>query len=428
MHNGSPSGGDQRPFCPSCRLKRSLSPACDYLDGSKKSRLNDENFTEPGRSSDTVNGIGNIGKLPSELRALIYQLVDCSNPWTKLPVHSRCRAPYPLRAISHALRADVDSLYKCNHTSLALTLDPMDFEFTDDIPSSRMVREVSFAPTDGHEPSNVQRVDIMLGSEERGRYYLRYQLQREQQTAPRSPDRVEHEHVQLILIDRPEHDIPNLPPLHRHLHVDADRTLLRKYMRILEAVVHASLCAIFAHESLPNRSAQALCKIIGVLDGNDPSYSDMQPGLLNFTPGQLSDHLYALWIGETECPMKVILFYRLELKCQSADGSESTEEYWLDDGKPLTTTERQWLEQCKASWHFGERCALDLRLLEALWSSVFQAQGPEILPSPFHPYINSGKERFAKEIAYYREEWDVMHSKSEDELIKRWRNVVMRSL
>jgi hypothetical protein len=103
--------------------------------------------------------------------------------------------------------------------------------------------------------------------------------------------------------------------------------------------VYSLLCDVFTQNLPQASSGYQFKKSMGATNHGRHSPAT-HPSILDFVPGMLSKHMFDLWMSRADYLDFICLMHRFQFSRQTADGEVSTEEFWLDDGKPLTDKDR----------------------------------------------------------------------------------------
>lgn len=219
-------------------------------------------------------------------------------------------------------------------------------------------------------------------------------------TDPTSTYRPDHEPFRLDL----GHGPPEYGTMHEYLHNDEDRTRLRSCFQILEMAVYSLIFDVFTPTLSQASSGYKFRRAMGATNQSKLSPT-APPATLDFEPGMLSKHMFDLWTSGAERHEFICLIYRFQFSRQNADHEELTEEFWLDDGTPLTTKDRSnvvdWRAFFKISQHYN--FPSDVRaLLEAVRLCIHT---DDIIFCPFTPHIDSGEAFLTEEAIEIEKDW-----------------------
>lgn len=201
-----------------------------------------------------------------------------------------------------------------------------------------------------HDLSIVNKVVTHLADDGLDRLILLYTLALDH-TDPASPYGPDHEPFRLTLGHASTEYIKTYD-MHNHEY----RTRLRTYFRALEMAVYSLLCDVFTRNLPQASTGYQFKKSIGATNHGRLSPAT-HPNILDFVPGMLSKHMFDLWMSRAEYRDYACLMYRFQFSRQSADGEVLTEEFWSDDGKSLTTKDRDNIMGWRAVWETSQCCA-----------------------------------------------------------------------
>jgi hypothetical protein len=337
-------------------------------------------------SAGTANGLGDFGRPTTELRT--HEAIDFD--WEDPSMDSECR------------------MGRCNHRTLKLSLNPSKLRHCGTSFSTRTLEDnradiapyMTLATSKPHDLSIVHEVSIELTDDDPEQLTLHYCLVLDRAN-PKTYNRPDHE----PLIITPVGPIPGSNAMHEPRHDDLYRTRLQTYFQVLEMTVYSLPYNVFSRNLLPASSSYKLTKLIGVTS-HDNLLLGKNSDIMDFAPGVLSEQMLDLWMSRAESHKFVCLIYRFQFSCQSADGNESTEEFWLDDGKSLNSLDWQNVRAWRAVWETGQRYNLARDLLAFLWTCAQCAHEDNIFPCKLVSYIDSEKENFVKAVAGLKNDWD----------------------
>jgi hypothetical protein len=133
--------------------------------------------------------------------------------------------------------------------------------------------------------------------------------------------------------------------------------------------------------------------------------STAPPAILDFEPGMLSKHMFNLWMSRAEHHEFTCLIYRIQFSRQIDDHKESTEEFWLDDGTPLTPKDRDDVMNWRAFFEIGEHYDLPSDVRNLLDTIKQCTHTDNIYTCPFTPHIDSGEALLTKEAIEIEKDW-----------------------